>query len=120
MVDPTWIRTCPCGEKVRVNQMGQHHHTACQFQTEMGTAANLWSTPSCCPQPSISRVWYNEPDAGTRCENCGETWGTGDPDAQIQAMADYLTPDFTFEFPEARGEGYRSIERALRRELNAL
>lgn len=65
MVDPTWTRTCPCGAKVSVNLLGQHHHTDCEYDPV---------TPNCCTDPNLRRIEYHDPDSGVECENCGETW----------------------------------------------
>lgn len=67
MVDPTWIHTCPCGAKVRVNQLGQHHHTNCEFDP---------LSPGCCPEPELRRDEYHTHESAVTCQTCGETWDT--------------------------------------------
>jgi hypothetical protein len=109
MVDPTWTRTCPCGEKIRVNQLGQHHHTDCEFDP---------IHPSCCSDPSIKRLWYFNGSAGTRCESCGETWGE-DLSEKVSAMASSLINDYDIE-RSARAVIYQQNRRAIKRGIGTL
>lgn len=84
MVDPTWTRTCPCGAKVSVNQLGQHHHTDCEYNP---------LSPGCCDDSQVRRRFFWRGDAGTRCENCGEEW-PGTPLAVREAIAADLVDGF--------------------------
>lgn len=109
MVDPTITRTCPCGTKVDINQLGQHHHTDCEYDP---------LHPNCCSDPSIQRLWYFQPDAGTRCENCGKTWGTK-LDEKVTAMASHLVDDWNIE-RKARALIFHQNRRLIEHELEAL
>lgn len=105
MVDPTWTQTCPCGAKVSVNMMGQHHHTDCEHDP---------LHPGCCEDPSLSRRFYWTPDAGVECGNCGEVW-RGDRDAYIDALADRMTTPGRFLNGPPRGLICTYHRRLLRR-----
>lgn len=107
MVDPTWIHTCPCGERVRVNQLGQHSHTDCEHNP---------LHPGCCNDPSLRRIWYANPTSGVRCENCGKVWD-GDPETKVKAMASHLVRDYEVPTGPIRGEVQLSNERAIRKEI---
>lgn len=98
MVDPTWTRTCACGAKVNVNQLGQHHHTNCEHNP---------LNPGCCDDPAPRREFYHAANAGVQCDNCGHRW-PGDRRAYLEALAHHLTIDWTFDVRQARGVTYRS------------
>lgn len=106
MVDPTWTYTCPCGEKVDVNMMGQHHHRDCEYDP---------LHPGCCDDANIRRLYFWTPEPGTRCENCGESW-LGPLSARLKAMANRLVDDYNIE-RKARAEIVRMNHRAILREV---
>jgi hypothetical protein len=106
MVDATWSRTCPCGAKVRVNLLGQHHHTDCEHNP---------LHPGCCSDPSVKRLWYFDGSAGTRCESCGETWNET-LRKKVSAMASHLVDDYNIE-PKARAVIYQQNRKAITRSI---
>jgi hypothetical protein len=106
MVDPTITKTCPCGTKVSVNQLGQHLHTDCEFDP---------TTPGCCGNPCVTRIWSAHPAAGTRCKNCGKTWGAV-LEEKITGMASHLVDDWNIEMEARRNivqQNRRAIAQAL-------
>lgn len=106
MSDPTWTKTCPCGAKVSINLLGQHHHTDCEFNPHH---------PGCCEDPKVRRLWYFTATAGTRCESCGTTWGE-ELTEKLSAMASHLVDDYNIE-SSARGEIYGSNLRVIKRSV---
>jgi len=83
--------------------LGQHHHTECEHDV---------LHPGCCDDPSVKRRFYWKPNAGTRCQTCGETW-RGDPDGWVEGLADRMTAPGRFLNGPVRGVIFRHHKRIL-------
>jgi len=102
-MDPTYIVTCPCGEEVNVNQMGQYHHNCPHDYNTLH--------PSCCDDPNVKRVFYFSAEAGTYCSKCGETWNVTFK-AYLKAVSSSVITDWSVD-RKARPTIYHSNRRII-------
>lgn len=92
-----------------MNQLGQHHHTDCEFNP---------LHPGCCSDPSVKRLWYFNGSAGTRCESCGKTWDETFSE-KVTAMASHLVDDYNIE-RKARAVIYQQNRQAIKHSIGTL
>jgi len=83
-MDPTITKICPCGKKVSVNQLGQHHHNDCEYDPVH---------PKCCNDPNVTRFFFARKNSGTYCKNCEEIW-PGSDEAYLEGLASSLINDW--------------------------